>query len=65
MVVETCLSNVDAEERARLAADSVDLTVHPCLEQCGICYTGTFLVVDGELEIGPDHETILEGYAEE
>lgn len=58
-VIEYCLSNVDAETR-RLLAGTADAREATCLEHCGRCYEGPFLVVDGRVETGPSHEAIVD-----
>lgn len=62
--VEACLANVDTETRRRLRTNDRDLTIRPCLEQCGICYAEPFLVFDGTLERGYDHQAILDAHDE-
>ncbi|KZN23431.1 hypothetical protein A4G99_15730 [Haladaptatus sp. R4] len=57
--IEYCLSNVEEDVRCRLREVGAD--EHPCLEHCGICYARPFLVVDGTLRDGDDHEELLDG----
>lgn len=57
--VACCLHNVTAEFRALARDADVRFRPAPCKEHCGICHDGPFLVVDGEVRTGPDHETIL------
>lgn len=64
-VIEVCLSNIDTNERANLYENGEDVIVQPCLEQCGICYAGSFLVVDGRLETGANHSAILKEHCDE
>lgn len=59
-VVEACVCNVDDPP----AAEGVELRVHPCLEQCGICYAEPFLVFDGDLETGESHAALLGEHAD-
>jgi len=37
----------------------------PCLQRCGRCYEGPFLVVDGELREGESYQDMLEGASPE
>ena len=64
-VIEVCLSNIDTNDRALLYANGANMIVQPCLEQCGICYTESFLVVDGELETGANHSMLLKEQSDE
>jgi len=58
MVLEYCLANVDAGVRDRLRSRA-DASERGCLERCGRCHDGPFLVVDGGVRDGPTHEAIL------
>jgi uncharacterized protein YuzB (UPF0349 family) len=56
--VEYCLNNVGATARDRLS--DLDCTVERrCLQRCGNCYRGDFLVIDGELATGRPHATLI------
>lgn len=56
--VEYCLGNVDSEARRRLRTRN-DTREAFCLEHCGRCHAGPFLVVDGEIRRGASHEALL------
>jgi uncharacterized protein YuzB (UPF0349 family) len=58
-VIECCLNNVDRETRDRLAARD-DAREAACLDRCGRCYAGPFLVVDGTVATGESHAAILD-----
>lgn len=63
--IEYCLNNVDADARRRLGDRGTDEVVETrCLQRCGDCYRGPFLVVDGELATGDSHAGILSALAE-
>ncbi|MFB6218827.1 MAG: DUF1450 domain-containing protein [Halobacteriaceae archaeon] len=57
--VEYCLRNVDAETRRRLEESDCETVGKRCLQRCGDCYRGEFLVVDGAPEFGDDHADVL------
>lgn len=57
---ECCVSNVDAEARALLAESDVDVAESYCLDRCGQCYEGPFLVVDGTVVQGESYEAVLD-----
>lgn len=61
--VEYCLGNVDSESRRRLRArgdgDVGKVREASCLEHCGNCHAGPFLVVDGEVRRGASHVALL------
>jgi uncharacterized protein YuzB (UPF0349 family) len=61
--IQCCLDNVDATTRSRVQAGgtTVDATVQfrPCLQRCGTCYEGSFLIIDGDLRRGESHEGLL------
>jgi uncharacterized protein YuzB (UPF0349 family) len=63
-VIEYCLRNVDGGVRDRLAAVETDAEVveRRCLQRCGECYRGPFLVVDGALETADSHAALLAGH---
>lgn len=58
-LVEYCLNNVDARARAWLLARGLRLGESSCLQRCGQCYSGPFLVIDGELVAGATHDALL------
>lgn len=58
--IEACACNIDADCRDALAATSATARIYPCLDHCGICHRHPFLVLDGVLQQGNDHEAILE-----
>ena len=58
MPIEYCLSNVDQPVRTTLRSRP-DTREATCLEHCGRCVTTPFLVVDGALRTGPDHDSLL------
>lgn len=58
--IEYCLANVDAEARPRLRSRS-NVREASCLEECGRCRATSFLVVDGRVRTGSDHDAILAG----
>lgn len=58
--IEVCLNNVDAVTRQRLLASGLALIESSCLQRCGHCYAGPFLVIDGRLVAGPSHQQIID-----
>jgi len=65
--IECCLQNADPATRERLRridreAGGVRTALSPCLQRCGDCRLGPFLVVDGELGRGR-HGALLDGLA--
>ncbi|MFB6129802.1 MAG: DUF1450 domain-containing protein [Salinigranum sp.] len=58
-LIECCLGNVDAPVRTRLAESDHPVRAKPCLQRCGDCYRGSFLVIDGEMVRG-DHRATLD-----
>jgi uncharacterized protein YuzB (UPF0349 family) len=64
--VEYCLDNVDSATRRRLGGlDEVPVTEQRCLQRCGDCYSGPFLVVDGELRTAETHGALLNALRED
>lgn len=56
--IEYCLNNVSAATRNRLT--ELNCTVERrCLQRCGTCYDGDFLVVDGACKAGKPHADLL------
>ncbi len=60
MSIEFCLGNVDPATRRRLRSRP-DAREATCLEHCGRCAAGPFLVVDGTVRAGGSHEAVLDG----
>lgn len=61
-LVECCLANVHSETRTELEAMAdATLSERPCLQRCGHCRRGPFLVVDGQFVRGGDHLALLAG----
>jgi uncharacterized protein YuzB (UPF0349 family) len=57
--IEYCLNNVDAEARRLLVARGPGVIETSCLQRCGQCFAGPFLVVDGDLIDGASHAALL------
>ncbi|SIR74756.1 Uncharacterized protein YuzB, UPF0349 family [Haladaptatus litoreus] len=58
-MIEYCLSNIDEEVRCQLNHADVETTEYTCLEHCGICYARPFLLADGRIKEGQNHEEIF------
>ena len=54
-----CRRNVDARTRSRLRTGEFDAMEDVCLQRCGDCYAGPFLIADGALLSGGSHEELL------
>lgn len=48
--VEYCLNNLDADIRNALESSPARTRQLCCMDRCGTCYHGPFLVIDGELD---------------
>lgn len=59
-LLECCLSNVSSETRVALDESPYRVRESICLDRCGTCYDGAFLLVDGALEVGESHRSLLE-----
>lgn len=55
--IEYCISNASPDERDGLPAFAA---ARPCMQECGRCYEGPFLAIDGELVAGDNYGTILD-----
>jgi len=60
-VINYCLSNVDMVTRHVLQQSGFDVIEDLCLQRCGQCQEGPYLVVDGEVVTGTSHGEILDG----
>ena len=58
-IVEYCLNNVDDETRAALLRAGPSVVESSCLQRCGLCYAGPFLLADGEEINGASHPELL------
>ncbi|MFB6135613.1 MAG: DUF1450 domain-containing protein [Halobacteriaceae archaeon] len=63
--VEYCIGNVDLDARALLRDSEFDTVESFCLDRCGECCDGAFVVADGELRLGEDHAAVLDAVREE
>lgn len=59
LTAECCVNNVDVSTLDRLGDADVEVTRQHCLQRCGVCREGPFLVVDGAPTRGDSHEAIL------
>ena len=57
--IEYCINNVDAAARAALLRSGLAAEESSCLQRCGQCFAGPFVVVDGDLIDGPSHAALL------
>lgn len=62
-----CLHNVDSDVRGQLTAVETDAETveRRCLQRCGDCHRGDFLVVDGRLEADGSHADLLAAHVPE
>ncbi len=58
--ISYCLNNVDARTRQALRTCALSTVEDMCLQRCGECYAGPFLVSDGQSVTGATHAAILE-----
>lgn len=58
-IISYCLNNVDAETRDKLLHCDLIVVEDFCLQRCGRCFDGPFLLVDDTMVIGASHSTIL------
>lgn len=58
-VVNYCLNNVTADVRRQLNALAQVVVEDYCLQRCGDCFAGPFLVVDGKLMTGASHAQMI------
>jgi uncharacterized protein YuzB (UPF0349 family) len=63
--ISYCLSNVDGKLRKKLRHSNYHIIEDVCLQRCGHCYNGPFLVVGERLVTGASHEEILNGLSSE
>ncbi|MFC7157531.1 DUF1450 domain-containing protein [Halomarina halobia] len=63
-IVEYCLSGHHADLDALRGECEVELRERRCLEHCGICRTGPFAVVDGDLVTGADLSSAIRTLAD-
>lgn len=49
MTVECCADGLTTELRSELADANVRVDEQYCLQRCGLCYHGAFVVVDGSV----------------
>lgn len=58
-LVEYCMANVSASTLERLQRSDCSTRATMCLDHCGECCSGAFLVVDGEFREGASHRSLL------
>lgn len=59
ITVSYCLSNVDAETRRWLRQCEFSVVEDHCLQRCGDCLLGPFLLVGNTMVQGESHEMIM------
>ncbi|WP_276256224.1 DUF1450 domain-containing protein [Halomontanus rarus] len=57
--VEYCQRNVPDRARSRLERLPDTTREKRCLQRCGTCYSSPFVVVDGDLRVGSDHDELV------
>lgn len=57
-LIECCLQNADASGLGAWRASACNVRVAPCLQRCGDCRRGSFVVVEGELTTGENHDAL-------
>lgn len=61
-LVECCLANTTPPVRDTLQASTcATVQARPCLQRCGHCRRGPFLILDGGFVSGGDHVALLGG----
>lgn len=58
--IECCLHNVSSDARTTLNESDHTVREAICLERCGECDEGSFLVVDGTFRTGSSHGDLLD-----
>lgn len=64
-VIEYCHGNMGEGRGISSMRTDGDVKGRRCLEQCGICLTERFLIVDGDLIRGDEIDTTLDQIQEE
>lgn len=64
-LISYCVNNVDDAARALLRAHACEAAEEHCLQRCGACYEGPFLLLDGQFFSGPSHRAILDALTAE
>lgn len=59
-LIEYCLGNVTEKERQVLRDSSIPTRECRCLDHCGDCFEGGFVVKDGEMCTGDDYESVMD-----
>lgn len=59
VVINYCLSNVTAETRRQLRGLEHVVVEDFCLQRCGDCFAGPFLLIDGQLVRGESHAQLI------
>lgn len=62
--ISYCLSNVSQETRRRLKCSGRVVIEDVCLQRCGHCFGGPFLLVGERLVSGASHEEMLQSIDE-
>ena len=59
-VINYCLKNIASPQvRAMLRSSGFCVVEDFCLQRCGQCYAGPFLVADGQEVTGESHQAII------
>ena len=58
-LVECCVHNLTGDSREPVDRIDDEVRMSFCLDRCGTCYEGPFLVIDGKLQAGGSYKEIL------
>lgn len=57
--VECCTNNLSMDEWADLRESEIGVDQQYCLQRCGVCHDGPFMIVDGEMVRGESYDELL------
>lgn len=63
--LECCSNNIDFGAWNRLLESEFSVSKQYCLQRCGLCHTEHFLIQNGNLMIGTDHDTMIDSLLED
>jgi uncharacterized protein YuzB (UPF0349 family) len=64
-VINYCLKNVATPQiRAMLRNSGYQVVEDFCLQRCGQCFAGPFVVIDGAEVVGDSHQAIIDALPE-
>lgn len=58
--IECCTNNLTMDSWETLRKSEIEFDQQYCLQRCGVCHDGPFVVIDGEMISGASYDEIID-----